>query len=119
MTLHKTVVDKEVTSHELDELLCSKMIPDIGKTDAGGNAAGSCQGTEKRGFGHAKTSSPLEHIACAVVFREMKRRIRVVEDPVAYGIIEPDGDLDRLCPPLNDGARIISDARMIAIDDRC
>jgi len=43
------------------------------------------------------------------VFWEIKRRIGVVDDPVAYGIIEPDGDFNRLLPPLNEGARIISD----------
>jgi len=48
------VVDKEVTSHELDQLLCRKMIPDIGKTDAGGNAQDLARAQRREALGTQK-----------------------------------------------------------------
>jgi hypothetical protein len=92
---HETVVDEKVTPHELNELLCGKMIPDISKTNTGRNATGSCQGTEERGLGHAKASAAFEHIACPIMFGKIKRRIRVVKDVVAYSEIKLHGDLNR------------------------
>ena len=87
---------QKVTPHELNKLLRCKMIPDICETNTGRNAAGSCQSTEERGLGHAETSAALEHIACAIMFGKIKRRIRIVKDVVADSKIKLHGDLDRL-----------------------
>jgi hypothetical protein len=117
--LHKTVVDKEVTPHELNKLLCSKMIPNISKTNSGRNATGSSQRAEEGGLGHAEASAPFEHITCAIMFRKIKRRIRVIKDRVTYCQIQLHGDLDRLLTSPHDDFCIISNAGMIAINNRC
>jgi hypothetical protein len=117
--LHETVVDKEVAPHELKELLCGKMIPDIRKTHASGESAGSSQGAKKRSLGHAEASAPFQHITCAIMFREIKGRIGVVDNIVAYGKVKLHGDLNRVLTPPGDGDCVISNGRMIAIDHRC
>jgi hypothetical protein len=116
---YKTVINKKVTPYEFNELFCSKMIPDIGKTNPRGDTTGSSQGTEKGGLGYAETSATFEHIARTIMLREIKRRIRVIKNPVAYSKIEPYGNLYRLFTPANNVRCKISNTLMIAVDNGC
>ncbi len=72
---YKTVVNEKVTPHEFNKLLRGKMITDISKTNTGRNVTGSSQGAEEGGLGYAETSATFEHIACAIMLREIKRSI--------------------------------------------
>jgi len=70
------------------------MVPDISKTDTGRNAAGSSQGTEKGGLGHAETPAALEHTACTIMLGEIKRTVRVIKDSIANSEVKLHGNLN-------------------------
>jgi hypothetical protein len=116
---YKTVINEKVTPYEFNKLLCSKMIPDISKTNTGGNATGSSQGTEKRCLGNAETSAAFQHIARTIMLREIKRRIRIIKDTITYSKIKLHGNIYRIFTSANNVYCIIPDSLMITINNGC
>jgi hypothetical protein len=95
------------------------MVPDIGKTNSGRDAAGPSQSTEEGGLGYAETPAALEHVACTIMFREIERSVRIVNDSIADSQIELDGDFNRLGTSADALPCIILDALVIAVNHGC
>jgi hypothetical protein len=95
------------------------MVPDISKTDTGRNAAGSSQGTEEGGLGHAETPATLEYIACAIVFGEIEGSVRVIKDSIANSEIKLDGDFNGLGTSAHVLYCIIPYTLMITVNNVC
>jgi hypothetical protein len=93
---YKTVINKKITPYEFNELFCGKMISDIGKPYTRWNSTSPSQSTKEGGLRNTETPTTFEHIACTIMLRQIKRRIRIIKDAIAYGKIKLHGDLYRV-----------------------
>ena len=107
---------KEVCPDIFNELPGRQMVDHIGKTYSRRDMACPAEGTEERSFTHAVASLAHQHIAGAIVFREVKGIIRIVPDAISHGVIKFDSLFDLIGGFL---ANSVYGVRLQSGDDRC
>jgi len=93
------------------------MIANGGKTDTRRDAAHSSQGAEKRGLGDAETPPTLEDPTGLIMLGKIERRVGVIAYVVSYRAKKLDGAIDGIETASNRPHRILSNGRVIAVDD--
>jgi hypothetical protein len=115
--IHKAMINEEIASYEVEELPGGKMIPDICKANSRGYPTSPSQGTKERGLGNTETPAPFQHVAGTIMLREIKRRVRVIENVVTDSQVKLHCLLYGFRTSTDCLHCVISNTLMIAIDD--
>jgi hypothetical protein len=115
--IRKAMINEEIASYKVEELLGGKMIPDVCKANSRGYPTGPSHGTKERGFGNTETPAPFQHGARTIMLREIKRRVRVIENVVTNSQVELHCLLYGFRTPTDCLHCIVPNTLMIAIDD--
>ncbi len=95
--LNKPMKDKKVCSYEFKQLPRYKVISHGGKPHPRRYSQGSSGCTEKRSFGHTKTSAPLQYVARPIMFGKVEWSIWIIANPVTNRKKEPYRPFNRTC----------------------
>jgi hypothetical protein len=115
----KAVIDEEVGTHEVEQLPGGEMIANGGKTETRRDAAHSSQGTEKRSLGDTEAPSTPEDPTGLIVLGKIKRRVGVIAYVISHCTKKLDGTIDGVETASNRPLGILSNGRVVAIDDLC
>ena len=97
MKFREAVPSEEIGAEEGEKLFRGEMVADVGIANSGGDADGSCRGSEQSGFGNAETSFGAKTIGSTIVGACFAAKVRVEENFVADSIIKFDGAGDGVC----------------------
>ena len=95
------------------------MIANGGKPDTRRDTARSSQGAEKRSLGDTEAPSALEDPTGLIMLGKIERRVGVIAYVVSHCTKKLDGAIDGIEVVSNRPQCILSNGRVIAIDDVC
>jgi hypothetical protein len=112
----EAVPKEKVSPGQLEEFLRGEMVPHVSVAHPGGNAHGPSSGCQKSSLWYAKPSLGAEAIAGSKVSLILARIVRIVENVVAYRVIELHGARDGGCSASRRLMRKSAHIRVAAVD---